>query len=299
MSSAIKDSWEVIANIIDSFGRYTRPAAGDVGVYSLIDPLRQIFVNGPDYKVVKRQNQVLLDPVTNQPTQRYANFSRNIHAYLRNLFSGFNSNLSESHANWIKDVDTYSGKQCWYAPSAYKAALFARNDANQFPWTAALASNGALANVVDLAINPNQRERDLLSNINLNPIVRFPEGNQVYNTLTLQSENTALRENYIRRGLLWLGKSMQTTLRQFIGKPNTIVTRTRVKNSLIPVLEFMKNNSGLYDYLIVCDERNNTADTIDKYQLNVAVYVKPVKTIKFILANIIVTNTSVDFTSLL
>ena len=300
MNSSIGDSWEVIANIIDSFGRYNRPATGDVGVYSIVDPLRQIFVNGPDYKVVQRQTQVLLDPATNQPTQAYATFSRNIHAYLRNLFAGFTSNMCESHANWIKSLDTNTGNLCWYAPSPFKAALFARNDANQFPWTAPLGvANGALANIIDLAINPNQRERDLLSNINLNPIVRFPEGNLVWNTLTLQTENTALRENYIRRGLLWLGKSAQATLRPFIGQPNTVVTRTRVKNSLQPILEFMKNNSGLYDYMIVCDDRNNDATTIDKYQLNVALYVKPVKTIKFILVNIIVTNTGVDFNSII
>lgn len=299
MNSDLQDAWEVIANIIDSFGRYTRPAAGDVGVYNIIDPLRQIFVNGPDYKVVKRQTQVLIDPNTNQPTQQYANFSRNILAYLKNLYAGFNSNLSETHANWIKSVDVYTGNNCWYPPSSRKAALFARNDANLFPWSPALGGTGQLANVVDLAINPNQRERDLLSNININPIARFPEGNLVYNTLTLQSENTALRENYIRRGLLWLGKNVQATLRPFIGKPNTIVTRSRVKNVLRPILEFMKNNEGLYDYEIVCDERNNDAATIDAYQLNVAIYVKPVKAIKFILVNLIVTNSGVSFESLM
>jgi hypothetical protein len=300
MNSDIQQSWEVIVNIIDSFCKNTRQAAGDVGVYSIVDPLRQIFVNGPDYKVVSRQNQVLLDPTTNQPTDRYATFSRNIYAYLRNLYSGFNSNYSESHANWVKGLDSASGNLCWYPVSPYKASLFARNDANQFPWTAALGvANGYIPNITDLAINPNQRERDLLSNINLNPVVKFPEGNLVWNTLTLQTENTALRENYIRRGLLWLGKSAQTTLRPFIGQPNTVVTRTRVKNALQPLLDFMENNSGLYDYMIVCDERNNTAATIDAYQLNVAVYVKPVKTTKFILLDITVTNTSVDFNTLL
>lgn len=300
VTSNIQDGWEVIYNIFDSFARFTRKANGGVGHFHIQDPLRQIFVNGKDYKVIQRQKQYTIDPVTNQPTDKYATFSRNIWAYLRNLFAGANSSYSSSYANWIKDYDTNTDSYCWYGPSGHIAALLARNDNAQFPWTAPLGiNNGALPNLLDLAINPNQRERDLISRIGLNPIVRFPEGNVVWNTLTLLKEDSALRENYIRRGLLWMEKSAQATLRQFIGEPNTAVTRTRVVNALKPILEFMKQNSGLYDYMLVCDSRNNTPETIDKYQLNVGIYVKPVKTIKFILVDVVITNTGVDFNTLL
>lgn len=298
MSTSIGDAWEVISNTFDSFARYTRKAAGGVPHLHIADPLRQIFVNGRDYKVVNRQKQYLIDPVTGEPTEKYATFSRNIWSYLRNLFSGINSSHSATYGNWLKDYDTHTDSYCWFGPSAHVAALLARNDNSQFPWTAPLGySNGVLANVLDMAINPNQRERDLLSRIGVNPIVKFADGsgNLLWNTLTLQKEDSALREIYIRRGMIWLAKGIQATLRQFIGQPNTVVTRTRAKNSLKPLLEFMKDNAGLYNYEIVCDERNNTPDTIDKYQLNVAVYVQPVRTIKFILADLVVTRTGVDF----
>jgi phage tail sheath protein FI len=243
--------------------------------------------------VVQRQKKLTIDPATGQPTEKYATFSRNIWSPLRNLFAGTNSNFSESHANWIKSYDANTDSMMWFGPSAYKAALYARNDANQYPWTAALGlTNGELANIVDLAINPNQRELDLITRIGLNPIVRFPNsGNVVWNTLTLQKEQSALQENYIRRGLLWLGNALIDNSREFIGQPNTIITRTRVKNKLNPILQYMKDNDGVYTYQVICDERNNSAESIDRGELRIAVYVQPTRTIKQILIDIVVDRT--------
>ena len=293
INSAIGDAWEVIYNTFDSFARYTRKSVGGVGHLHIQDPLRQIFVNGRDYKVVQRQKKLTIDPATGQPTEKYATFSRNIWSPLRNLFAGTNSNFSESHANWIKSYDANTDSMMWFGPSAYKAALYARNDANQYPWTAALGlTNGELANIVDLAINPNQRELDLITRIGLNPIVRFPNsGNVVWNTLTLQKEQSALQENYIRRGLLWLGNALIDNSREFIGQPNTIITRTRVKNKLNPILQYMKDNDGVYTYQVICDERNNSAESIDRGELRIAVYVQPTRTIKQILIDIVVDRT--------
>lgn len=300
MNSALQDNWETIYNIFDSFARYTRKAAGGIPNVHIQDPLRQIFVNGKDFKVVSRQKGLYIDPKTNQPTEQYATFGRNIYSYLRNLYQGINSSYSISYANWIKSFDSTSDSFTWFGPSAYEAALYARNEAAQYPWTSPLGvSNGLLANVNDLGINPNQRERDLISRIGLNPIVRFPEGNLNWNSTTLLKESTALKEISVRRGALWLAKSIQANLLQFIGQPNTVSTRGRISNTLRPILEFMKDNGGVYDYLLVCDDRNNNATTIDQGILNVAVYIKPTRPVKFILVDLVITGTGVDFNELI
>jgi hypothetical protein len=300
MNSALQDNWETIFNIFDSFARYTRKYAGGVPNVHIQDPLRQIFVNGKDFKVVSRQKGLYIDPKTNQPTEQYATFGRNIYSYLRNLYQGINSSYSISYANWIKSFDANSDSFSWFGPSAYQAALYARNEATQYPWTSPLGvSNGLLANVNDLGINPNQRERDLISRIGLNPIVRFPEGNLNWNSTTLLKESSALKEISVRRGALWLAKSIQANLLQFIGQPNTVSTRGRISNTLRPILEFMKDNDGIYDYLLVCDDRNNTAASIDQGVLNVAVYIKPTRPVKFILVDLVITGTGVDFNELI
>ena len=299
VASALVDNWMSIYNIFNNFATTTRVQAGGTQHFHIQDPLRQIFVNGRDFKVSNRSKQLFIDPVTGQPSQQFSTFSRNIWSYLKNLTSGTSSPYSEANGNWIKVTDDYSGKNVWVGDSAHKASLYARNDSAQFPWTAPLGYiNGNVLDVVDIAINPNQRERDLLSRISINPLIKTDQGGYAYwNTLTLQKVDSALRENYIVRGAVWLAKSMQSRLRQYIGRPNNIVTRTRVKNDLDAVLSFMKTNNGIDAYEIVCDERNNTADSVRQGILNVDVYIRFTRTTKFINANIIVNNTGVSVTT--
>ena len=300
INSDLRDGWGVVYNSFEAFARAANDPSNP-GRLHVQDPLRQIFVNGKDFKVVDRQKQTLLDPTTGNISKRYTTFSRNIHSYLKNLYSNANSSYVTSYANWIKSYDKSRDKYCWFPSSAYAAAALARTDQQFYPWFATMGSvRGKVSNVLELAINPNQKERDLLYRINLNPIVNLPgEGNLIWGQKTMLRTNSALDRNNVRRGLLRWEKDTQRTLWQFIGEPNTIITRTRVENVLKPIFENAKQNQGVYDYMIICDERNNTPDTIDQNLLNVDIYLKPVKAMEFIKANFIITRTGVDFGELL
>ena len=59
---------------------------------------------------------------------------------------------------------------------------------------------------------------------------------------------------------------------------------------LTPIFEDAKNGNGLIEYLIKCDEENNTPTTIDRNELHVAIAVKPVKSIEYIILNFGITN---------
>jgi phage tail sheath protein FI len=65
------------------------------------------------------------------------------------------------------------------------------------------------------------------------------------------------------------------------------------------VFELAKTTQGLYDYLIVCDERNNTPDLVDRNEMAVDIYVKPVRSAEFILVNFIATRTGQNFQELI
>jgi hypothetical protein len=69
-------------------------------------------------------------------------------------------------------------------------------------------------------------------------------------------------------------------------------------NALSPIFEQAKNNDGVYDYRIICDERNNTPDVIDNNELKVAIYIQPTRTAEFILAEFIGTRTGVNLSEL-
>jgi phage tail sheath protein FI len=96
-----------------------------------------------------------------------------------------------------------------------------------------------------------------------------------------------------------LEKSAQAVLKFFVFEPNTFTTRSRVAAALTPIFEQARLNEGLYDYAIVCDERNNTPSSIDNNELRVSLYIQPVRTAEFILADFIATRTGVNFEEIL
>ena len=69
-------------------------------------------------------------------------------------------------------------------------------------------------------------------------------------------------------------------------------------NTLTPIFENVKNTEGLFDYLIICDERNNTPDIIDANELRIDIYLKPTRAAEFILVNFYATKTGTDFNEL-
>ena len=66
-------------------------------------------------------------------------------------------------------------------------------------------------------------------------------------------------------------------------------------NTLTPAFNNIKNQQGVYDYLIVCDHRNNGAGVIDANELVVDIYIKPVRSAETVLVNFFATRTGQDF----
>lgn len=298
ISSALQDGWEEVYNVFNDYLESKR-ALGNPGHLHIQDPLRQIFVNGPDYKTIRKQQSVVLDD-RGQPTDRYSTFSRMIYTPLKNLYQSVNSSYVTTYANWIKDYVAVTDKKMWFPSSPYAAAGFAKVDRYSWPWTPFFGVNrGVLPDVLDIGINPNnQRERDFLYRVNFNPI--YLDGNYgyvVFGEKTMLRVDKATSRNGVRRGLLYLEKITQKYLRQFIGEPNTLATRMRVKNGLEPLFENAVKNDGLYGYAIICDERNNTPNDIDNHVLNVTILVQPVRGIEFINAVFQIERTGVNLTS--
>ena len=250
----------------------------------IIDPPRALFVAGRDSKVV------------DQPDK---NFTTSIYNPLKNLAS-LESNYATMYGNWIKINDVYSGRRFWMPMSGFAAAVFTRSDAATQPWYPPAGLNRGTFNAIDIAFNPNQKQRDRFYEISVNPVVFFNgDGHVIMGQKTLQTRPTAFDRINVRRLFLILERSVSQTVKYFVFEPNTMATRSRLVNTIGPLFEFAKNNEGLYDYLIVCDERNNTPDTIDNNELIVDIYLKPVRAAEFILINFIATRTGQDFTELI
>jgi len=272
-----RDNYRTIFNRFETFARQTRKDH-----IFIADALRPLVVQGEAGKV--------LDDKTK-------NFSKHVYWPLRHQFGIANSNFATTYGNWAKVWDGTSGKQIWIPFSGVAAKIYANNDSNFAPWYAPAGFNrGVVTGVNDIAVSPTQRQRDQLYRIAINPVTQFPaEGIIVFGQKTLQRKPTAFDRVNVRRLFLDLEKRTRQTLKFFVFEPNTFLTRTKVVNTLTPIFENCKQTEGVYDYLIVCDERNNPPSVIDQNELRVDIYLKPVRAAEFILVNFYAVNTEVNF----
>lgn len=267
-------------------------------ILHIADNLRYIFVQGKNSKVLDQtfteQNAKGVDVIT----KKY--FSKHVYWPLRHIQGNSNSSYACAFGNWVKVFDGTLNRGVWAPFSGFAAALMGNTDANFQPWYAPAGfTRGVLAGVSDLAIYPKLKERDQLYKINQNPIANFPnDGFVVFGQKTLQKKPSAFDRINVRRLFLYLEKAVRSTVKYFVFEPNTLFTRTQVVNVLTPIFENAKNTEGMYDYLIVCDERNNTPDVIDQNEMVIDIYIKPVRAAEFILVNFYATRTGQDFNEL-
>jgi hypothetical protein len=278
--AGLKEDWTAV---VDEFINFCQNARKDC--FAIVDPLRPYFVSGRDTKVID------IDGKT---------FTTDIYNPLKEAFGQFESNYAATYGNWIKISDLFANRKTWLPFSGYAAAVFARNDAAANTWSAPAGFTRGTFLALDLAFNPNQKQRDRLYEISVNPVVLFSgEGYVVFGQKTLQTRPTAFDRINVRRLFLTLERAVQRTVKYFVFEPNTDFTRNRVRNVLTPIFEYAKNTEGVYDYLLVCDQRNNTPDSIDRNELIVDIYLKPVRTAEFILVNFIATRTGQNFQELI
>ena len=248
----------------------------------IADAITNIFVQGSNVKT--------LDSITNT-------FSDDIYWPLKNQFAGVNTSYACAFANCVKVADSASNQQVWVPFSGFAATAMANTDSNYQPWFAPAGfSRGILTGIVDIALYPKQRQRDQLYKINLNPVAFFPaEGFVIFGQKTLQKKPSAFDRINVRRLFLNLETATRDTVKYFVFEPNTLFTRTQIINSLTPLFDNAKNTQGIYDYLLICDERNNTPAVIDDNSIVIDIYIKPVRAAEYILCNFYATRTGTNF----
>ncbi len=270
--------------IFNRFATFAGPVkdGGRGDVLFIADPIRQLLVTGKNNKVQKNPNK---------------NFYTDIYWGLRHQFSLANTSYATVYANWMSVYDNYTGLQTYVPSSGFAAAKMASTDAAVGPWGAPAGFNrGIITDASDIAITPNQRQRDDLYTVNLNPIANFADqGNVIFGQKTLLKKPSAFDRVNVRRTFLYLEKITKKTMQFFLFENNTLFTRTRVINTLTPFFERVKADDGLYDFMLVCDDRNNTPEVIDQNELVVDIYLKPVRTAEFILVNFAAVRTGTNF----
>jgi hypothetical protein len=193
--------------------------------------------------------------------------------------------------------DRFNNQFRYIACNADVAGLMARTSINQFPWfSPAGASRGALNNAVKLAYNPSQAQRDVLYPKRINPIIFSPgAGIILFGDKTALSYISAFDRINVRRLFLTLEASIETAARAQLFEFNDTITRANFINIVEPYLRDVKSKRGITDFVVVCDESNNTPDVIDGNQFKSDIYIKPARSINFIGLTFVATRTGVSF----
>ena len=180
------------------------------------------------------------------------------------------------------------------------AGLCARTDTtNDAWWSPSGLNRGQIKNVVKLAINPGQTERDNLYKNGVNPVVNFPgQGTVLYGDKTLLVKPSAFDRINVRRLFIVLEKAIATSAKFQLFEFNDAFTRNQFKSAVEPFLRGVQGRRGIIDFRVKCDETNNTGDVIDRNEFVAEIYVKPNRSINFITLTFIAARTGVSFSEI-
>jgi hypothetical protein len=177
------------------------------------------------------------------------------------------------------------------------AGLCARTDTNFFPWySPAGTARGAILNAIKLAYTPSKSQRDRLYVKRINPVIFSPgAGIILFGDKTGLGRTSAFDRINVRRLFLYLEDAIARASKDVLFEFNDEITRTNFVNTIEPFLRDIQAKRGIFDYVVIADETNNTAAVIDANEFVADIYIKPARSINFIGLTFIATKTGVDF----
>jgi len=193
--------------------------------------------------------------------------------------------------------DIYNDKYRWVPLNADIAGLCARSDVNFDPWYSPAGFNrGQIRGVVKLSFQPRQAARDSLYKSGINPVATFSgEGTVLYGDKTALAKPSAFDRINVRRLFIVLEKAISTASKYSLFEFNDAFTRAQFRSLVEPFLRDVQARRGIFDFKVVCDEKNNTPEVIDSNRFVADIYIKPNRSINFIQLNFIATKTGVNF----
>jgi phage tail sheath protein FI len=177
------------------------------------------------------------------------------------------------------------------------AGLCARTDSTNAPWwSPAGLQRGVLNNVVKLAYNPGQSDRNALYLAGINPVVSLPgQGTLLYGDKTHLNYSSAFDHINVRRLFIVLEQQISLAARTSLFEFNDTFTRAQFVALMNPYLRTIQGQRGITAFQVVCDTTNNTPAIINANQFVGDIYVQPARSINYILLNFVAVATGVSF----
>ena len=227
--------------------------------------------------------------VTNTTTQ-----TNNVLRFFAPLTS---SSYAVFDAGYKYTYDRFNNEFRYIPANGDIAGLMVRTDILAYPWfSPAGQQRGVLNNAIKLAYNPTKAQRDLLYGARINSIItQRGTGIVLFGDKTALGYSSAFDRINVRRLFLTVEQALEGAANAQLFELNDANTRSNFVNIVEPYLRDVQAKRGIYDFLVVCDETNNTPDVIDNNEFRADIYLKPTKSINYITLTFVATRTGVAF----
>jgi len=284
------------AQVKSAYEKYQDAETTDVGLIiagagdsTHIDNLITIAENRKDCVVFASPERSDVVNVTNSATQK---------DNVVNFFNGISSSSYVFFDSGYKYMyDRYNDIYRYVPLNSDMAGLSARTDMLADAWYSPAGLNrGVVRGAVKLAFNPTKSQRDELYRARVNPVTTFPgQGTVLFGDKTGLTNPSAFDRVNVRRLFIVLEKAISTASKVQLFEFNDEFTRAGFRNMVEPFLREVQGRRGITDYLVVCDETNNTGEVIDRNEFVAEIFVKPARSINFISLQFVATRTGVSF----
>ena len=200
-------------------------------------------------------------------------------------------------SGWKYIYDRFADKYRYVPLNGDVAGLCASVTANGTPWFSPAGLNrGAIRGAVKLAYSPTKSERDQLYQRRINPVTSLPgQGIVLFGDKTALASPSAFDRINVRRLFNVIEKTIGNAAKGVLFELNDEFTRSNFKNVVEPFLRGIQAERGITDFLVVCDDTNNTGAVIDANEFKADFFIKPARSINFITLTFIATRTGVSF----
>lgn len=269
-------TWRKVVDKLDQISREIRRDC-----MTIIDAPRQLTLDGAAPKIRRSRPQFSWDDMVGTKLR---------------FISGINSSYCAGYYNWLRTTDDFTGRSFWLPPTCKIIGNYMYLNIVNLPWLApAGLSYGILTGIHGISHNPSPNEEDQIYLKSWNYIKQYPyDGFIIEGQKTTLTKNSAFNRVNVRTLFLDLERFVYNVARNFKYQVNNSYTREQFVQTIKPKFEDYMIRGGLYDYLIKCDDTNNTPETIDANELRCAIYLKPARLIEFIMIDMVAAKTGAN-----
>lgn len=270
-------TWRKVVDKLDQISREIRRDC-----LTIIDAPRMLTLDGSAQKIRASRPQNSWDELVGEKL-RY--------------ISGINSSYTAGYYNWLRTTDEFSGTALWLPPTCKIIGNYMYLNTINLPWLAPAGINyGSIQGIHGISHNPSPSEEDQIYLKSWNYVKQYPfDGFVIEGQKTTLTKNSAFNRVNVRTLFLDLERFVSNVARNYRYTVNNSYTREQFVHALKAKFEDYTLRHGIYDYMIICDETNNTPETIDANELRCAIYIKPARLIEFVLVDFIAAKTGANF----